>query len=96
MKKLEQLYNRVATWLCAIGSDKYVHFIVGAILAALMAITVKPCVGREWASALGLFAAFVAGLIKEAWDDEREDDFDILDLATTSLGGIFGAMLFML
>ena len=37
MKKILKIWNRAAEWLCGFGSDKWVHFVVGAIISFAIA-----------------------------------------------------------
>ena len=99
MKKLLKIYNRAAEWLCSFGSDKWVHFIVGAIISFVTAwILMATTAGAtELGSAFcGAFGALIAGMGKEVADEFCDKDFSLGDVIFTTLGGVFGGILFML
>jgi len=99
MKKLLKIWNEAAEWLCGFGSDKWVHFIVGAIISfatawILMATTAgATALGTAFC---GAFGALVAGMGKEVADEFCDKDFSLGDVIFTTLGGVFGGILFML
>ena len=99
MKKLLKIYNRAAEWLCGFGSDKWVHFIVGAIISFLVAwIMMATTAGATALGAAfsGAFGALIAGMGKEVADEFCDKDFCVADVIFTAVGGVFGGILFML
>ena len=99
MKKLLKIWNEAAEWLCGFGSDKWVHFVVGAIISFATAwIFMATTAGAtEIGSAFcGAFGALIAGMGKEVADEFCDKDFCVADVIFTTLGGVFGGILFML
>lgn len=99
MKKLLKIYNRAAEWLCGFGSEKWVHFVVGAIISFLVAwIFMATTAGATdlGAAFSGAFGALIAGMGKEVADEFCDKDFSLGDVIFTTLGGVFGGILFML
>ena len=99
MKKLLEIWNKAAEWLCGFGSDKWVHFVAGAIISFAVAwILMATTEGAtELGSAFcGAFGALVAGMGKEVADVFCDKDFSLSDVIFTTLGGVFGGILFML
>lgn len=76
---MKKIYNKVIAWLNSIGTDKYLHFIAGLIIAALFNIT------------LGMTACivpvFFAAFIKEFVDGWRYGGADWRDAVATLAGG---------
>ena len=99
MKKLLKIWNDAAEWLCGFESDKWVHFVVGAIISfatawILMATTAG---ATELGTAFcGAFGALIAGMGKEVADVFCNKDFSLADVIFTAVGGVFGGILFML
>ena len=92
MKKLKEIYGKLASKLCAIGSDKYVHFIVCMLIAWTVTRTLMACGTMYGISALcGLLVASVAGGCKEFMDYV----FDYDDLRADCYGAMLGAFLAM-
>lgn len=99
MKKLLKIWNKAAEWLCGFGSDKWVHFVVGAIISFAVAwILMATTEGAtELGSAFcGAFGALALGMGKEVADVFCDKDFSLSDVIFTTLGGVFGGILFML
>ena len=79
MKKLKEIYGKLASKLCAIGADKYVHFIVCMLIAWAVTRTLMACGTMYGLSALsGILVASV---------------FDYDDLRADCYGAILGALL---
>ena len=99
MKKLLKIWNETAEWLCSFGSDKWVHFVVGAIISfatawILMATTAgATALGTAFC---GAFGALIAGMGKEVADEFCDKDFCVADVIFTAVGGVLGGILFML
>ena len=90
MNKLKEIYGKLASKLCAIGADKYVHFIVCMLIAWAVTRTLMACGTMYGLSALsGILVASVAGGCKEFMDYV----FDYDDLRADCYGAILGALL---
>ena len=99
MKKILKIWNEAAEWLCGFGSDKWVHFIVGAIISFLVAwIFMATTAGAtELGTAFcGAFGALIAGMVKEVADVFCHKDFSLSDVIFTAVGGVLGGILFIL
>lgn len=99
MKKLLKIWNKAAEWLCSFGSDKWVHFVVGTVISFAVAwiLMLTTAGATELGSAFcGAFGALVAGMGKEVADVFCNKDFSLSDVIFTTLGGVFGGILFML
>lgn len=99
MKKLLKIWNKAAEWLCGFGDDKWVHFVVGTIISFALAwvMMLTTAGATELGSAFcGAFGALVAGMGKEVADEFCNKDFSLSDVIFTTLGGVFGGILFIL
>ena len=76
---MKTIYNKFLEVLASIGTDKYLHFIFGMVVAAFFCIVVgfEPC----------LIPAILIGLAKEAIDYRAHGTWDLYDLFATCLGG---------
>lgn len=98
MKKMYEYYEKFAEWICSFTADKYVHFIVGLLIAYT--------VGRECvflfhlemtvAFTVALTVAAICGIAKEGSDSLLGKGLDFKDFLFTSVGGIIGALLLFL
>lgn len=99
MKRLSDVYNRFAGWLCSFGSDKYVHLFVGLLIgffaSLIFAATTKNGTSLSYA-ACGFIAAFLIMLFKELMDFFRCVDFDAKDWLFGTIGGVLGALMFLM
>lgn len=91
---MKKILNWIFTKLDGIGKDKYQHFTIGAVIAAVVFICLS-LIGREdvawW---LSLMAVFFVELFKECFLD---GEADIKDIIATMLGwAAVGAPLFLL
>ena len=94
MKRLLRFYDSAVAWLMHFGSDKYLHFIVGLLIAFFAAHILYCLVSYHLLSALfGIVLAMLIGIFKEELDEKRGGKFDIYDALFTSLGGVLGAIL---
>jgi len=98
MKKLLKIWNRAAEWLCGFGSDKWVHFVVGALLAFFAAWIDVEVWHREVPNAafVGFLVPFFLAPIKEVIDFMRGGKFDGKDMLFSWIGGVAGALLYAL
>lgn len=99
MKKIVKVYAKVAEWLCSVGGDKYVHGIVGFVIAYLVAfvfeMTTKGFPLINYA-ACGFFACVLAMLLKELVDFMRDEKPDFYDFLAGVIGGVAGGVVFLL
>lgn len=80
LERIYKLFERLAD----IGSDKYLHFIVGMILAAI----VRLCVGALAALVALIFVTIVM-VTKECIDHfVRKENFDLTDALFGIMGGV--------
>ena len=98
MKKVYETYQKVAEWICHFTGDKYVHFIVGLLLAYLLVH-----VGTGWLHSGLLPAMFVCfiitaalGVVKELADYLLKKGFDGVDMMATWVGAALGVLLCLL
>lgn len=94
LRKVLNAYGKAAGWLCGFGSDKWLHFIVGLVIAFVVG-----CVASEplWsAGLLGVLIAFVVGFAKEIADSFTGGNGDLVDVIFTTIGGLAGFGLLML
>lgn len=99
MKKIVEIYDKVAEWLGSFGSDKWLHFGVGMVASFVFAkiLMLTTADARMLACAMsGIGAAAFVGLVKEVCDAMRGGTFDPKDLLFTLSGGALGALLYML
>ena len=62
--------------------DKILHFVVGALITALVALFVPE------GAPIAFLVAIVAGFAKEIFDRFTDGNFDFLDLFATWAGGL--------
>lgn len=94
MKKLLDCIYRIFEKIAAIGSDKYLHFVVGLI------VTMIACKGLRSIDAwlvLSLVPAFFVMAGKESVDYYlRGEQFDWKDVAAGMVGAVVGVILCLL
>ena len=98
MKKMYEYYEKFAEWICSFTADKYVHFIVGLLIAYAAGRECVLLFRLEMASAfaVALTTAAICGIAKEASDKLLGKGLDYKDFLFTSVGGIIGALLLFL
>lgn len=74
--------KKIIAKLAAIPTDKYMHLVVGLIVAAFFALVVPT--GRLWCAA----PAVVLGLAKEVYDKIDYGCFNWADFLYTAAGGL--------
>lgn len=80
IERIYKLFERLAS----IGSDKYLHFIVGMILAAIMRLHVGAL-----AALIALIFVTVVMITKECIDHFiRKENFDLTDALAGVMGGV--------
>lgn len=81
---MKQLFDKIIGWLNSIGADKYKHFALGTVIAAIAVIALA-CFLPKWAVTAGSVAVVaMAAIIKERIDDEADNK----DILATLLGGV--------
>lgn len=81
---MKRAIEKIIGWMNRIPADKYKHFAVGAVLAAVV-LLVGALVLPKWAAvSTSMIVVGLAGAAKEIYDD-RSDRSDIF---ATSLGGL--------
>ena len=99
MKKILSVYDKVAQWLCSFDSDKYVHLLFGLLVSFAVAwvfILTTAGATKPVCAVCGVIAAVFVGFIKEVVDFFRDKPFDGVDVLFTVIGGIIGAVLYMM
>lgn len=81
---MKNIIDKIVGWLNGIGADKYKHFALGAVIAAISVI-VLACFLPKWAVAAGSVAVVAMAAIVKERIDEKADNRDIL---ATLLGGV--------
>lgn len=74
--------------------DKVKHFLGGALIALIVGLAFSRDLDVISASLVGLAAAILIGVLKEAvWDNWlKKGTDDKYDMYATALGGVFGAL----
>lgn len=99
MKKVFSVYNKVAEWLCSFSSDKYVHLLIGLLISfAVSWVFILTTIGasKPVCAVCGVIAAVFVGFIKEVVDFFRDKPFDAKDWLFTVIGGVIGALTFLI
>ena len=99
MKKILSVYDKVAQWLCSFDSDKYVHLLFGLVISfAVSWLFMLTTMGatKPVCAVCGVIASVFVGFIKEVVDFFRDKPFDGVDVLFTVIGGIIGAVLYMM
>lgn len=98
MKKVLSVYDKVAEWLCSFTSDRYVHLLAGLLVsfaAAWVFILTTAGATKPVCAVCGVIAAVFIGLLKEIADFFRDKPFDAKDWLFTAVGGVIGALMFL-
>lgn len=99
MKKVFEIYDKVAQWLCDFTSDKYVHLLFGLLVSFAVAwVFILNTAGatKPVYAVCGVIASVFVGFIKEVVDFFRDKPFDGWDVLFTVVGCIIGAVLYMM
>lgn len=80
---MKNIINKIVGLLNGIGSDKYKHFALGVVIAAIMVI-ILACFLPKWAVIVGSAAVVAMAAIVKERIDEKADNKDIV---ATCLGG---------
>lgn len=78
--------------------DKQAHFFSGYVLGISSALVASHSISPFLSAIFGLGGAVVAGVGKEIYDRQHPESHtaDIYDLLATSVGGLFGAVFFLI
>ena len=82
---MKQFLIKIAAWLIKRGADKWLHVLVGIIVASLMMLIPLPMAGKIL---LAVWTPCLLDVIKEL---KLDASFDFLDFLYTLIGGIIGA-----
>ena len=76
---MKKILDKIVEFFSNLGADKYLHFIVGLIVAAFfnIALGMEACIAP----------AIVAGILKEVIDESDGRKADWADLVATIAGG---------
>ncbi len=98
MKKIYDFYQKVAGWLCHFEGDKYVHLILGLLLAYIMVHVGVSVIHSELLPAMFVSFIIVAflGIAKETMDFVLRKGFDGADMMFTWVGSALGVLLCLL
>lgn len=81
---MKRIFDKIVGWLNNIPADKYKHFALGAVIAAITVISLS-CFLPKWAVTAGSVAVVaMAAIIKERIDEEADNK----DILATMLGGV--------
>ena len=80
------MLKRLSEWLCKIGSDKYVHFIVCMLLSFFLGSTSLLFKNVLIALLIAFFVPVIAGVLKELTDDHIDKKDIIADVIDTIVG----------
>lgn len=88
MERIVERLKRLNVWLCSFPTDKYAHFIGGAVAgfaAACASLALGLC---SWSAALaGLAFSALVGAAKEFADSKVGGSSELADFAVTTAGG---------
>lgn len=89
---MKDIITKIIGWLNGIGADKYKHFALGVVIAAITVILLA-CFLPKWAVTAGSVAVVaMAAIIKERIDDEADNK----DIVATCLGGIIVCVTYLI
>ena len=81
---MKRILDKIVGRLNGIDADKYKHFALGTVIAAITVIVLS-CFLPKWAVIVGSVAVVtMAAIIKERIDDEADNK----DILATMLGGV--------
>ena len=94
MKKLLDCIYRIFEKFAAIGSDKYLHLLVGLILAFMLGKLFANVEAWAYPAIVGVLLLMVA---KECVDYYiRKEQFDLKDVAAGLVGAVVGVLMCLL
>ena len=72
---MKNLYSKIMRILLSVGSDKYLHFIVGALLFSVIAAIFNY---SNWGILIGILVPTVLDVCKELFIDKEADVKDLM------------------
>lgn len=99
MKKLIEIYDKFANYVCKFSGDKYVHLIVGLLVSFAVAwvFALTTAGGTKLNCAFcGMATAVVVGIVKEVLDLFRGGKVDPFDILFTFIGGTLGFLFYLM
>lgn len=80
---MKNIITKIVGWMNRIPADKYKHFALGAVIAAITVILLA-CFLPKWAIIVGSVAVVaMAAIVKERIDEQADEQ----DIVATCLGG---------
>lgn len=87
---MRKLFNKIASWLVGFGIEPYLHILITAFIAMVIArVCLLTGADRFLAGFLAAFGAFVVGLVKESWDNKVEKLYEGKDVLCNLIGAVF-------
>lgn len=80
--------EKIITYLNAIAKDKYQHFALGFVIAAIAFIASALWLGFWWALPVSIVIVVAGARLKEYYDKKNGGYFDCQDFAATCAGGV--------
>lgn len=81
---MKNLLNKIVGWLNRIPADKYKHFALGAVIAAVVLLFGALFLPKWAAVSASMIIVGLIGAVKEIYDNRA----DRSDIFATSLGGL--------
>lgn len=91
---MRKYYDKIATFLCSIESDKLVHLLTCLLLTFFIGQAIRLFSGEPLVACatMGAVAAFIIGFFKELYDQLTTSDFNPKDLFYDLIGCILGLL----
>lgn len=98
MRKIIDLYNNCAKWLCSWRADRWLHFVVACVLCFAICALSSGIFGDDkgGAVATGAGITVLVCLAKEIMDTYGESGFDAFDLLFGFWGILLGVIFYAL
>jgi hypothetical protein len=98
MKKIINSIKSFNCWLAKFGADRYLHLIVGLIIAFVTAVAFDKVGGESTWTCVGvaMLITAIVGMLKEVADQTFEGVSDGIDWLFTGIGGLLGCALWLL
>lgn len=89
---MKNIITKIVGWMNRIPADKYKHFTLGAIIAAVVIMALALFVPKWAAIAASVVTVAVAAIGKEYIDKQADD----MDIVATCLGGIIVCVTYLI
>lgn len=91
---MRKYYDKIATFLCSIESDKLVHLLTCLLLTFFIGQAIRLFSSESLAvcAVMGAIVAFIIGFFKEWYDQFTTSDFSPKDLFYDLIGCILGLL----